>query len=99
MRKLARAGAVSTLVAAGLALAACGGTVIDEDKAEDAIFADLERDGVKVQSVDCPGGVDVEAGSSFQCEVVAGDGLNATATLRIRNEDADLRFVSLKAHK
>jgi Domain of unknown function (DUF4333) len=100
MPKAVRTGAASAVALIALALSACGGTVIDEDKAEDAVKADVEQAlDVKVESVDCPSDVDVEAGTSFDCTVEAANGLKATATLKILNEDADVRFVNLKPQK
>jgi Domain of unknown function (DUF4333) len=100
MRKPARAGAAVLAVVAVGALAACGDKVIDEGKAEDAVEADVERGlDIKVDSVDCPSDVDVETGRTFDCTVTAANGDKATATLKILNEDADVRFVNLKAQK
>jgi hypothetical protein len=74
--------------------------VIDDDKAEDVVQADLERGlDVRVESVECPSGVDVEPGERFECDVTAANGDMATATLKIRNEDADLRFIELVPQK
>jgi NAD(P)H-hydrate repair Nnr-like enzyme with NAD(P)H-hydrate epimerase domain len=82
------------------AVAGCGGTVIDAAKTEDAIQSDLEKtSGLKVTSVDCPSGVEVETGTTFECVVEQADGREETATLKIRNEDADLDFVDLSANK
>ncbi|MFN8161028.1 MAG: DUF4333 domain-containing protein [Solirubrobacterales bacterium] len=84
--------------ALALALAACGGTVIDDAKAEDAIRDDIETNlGVEVRSVECPSDVEVEPGTTFECAVVAKGGGRATATLRILDSDADVRFVDLRA--
>lgn len=95
-----RVGFALALAVAGLAFAACGETVIDETKAEDAVFADLESLDVKVQSVDCPEDVEVEAGQSFECAVtVGGDRREATATLKILNDDADVRFVDFRPQR
>ncbi len=92
-------GAVAFLVVA-LSLVACGGKVIDDSKAEDAIQQSLEQGGsLKVKSVDCPSDVDVEAGKIFRCEVVTTSGQRATAVLKIRNEDADVDFVTIQPHK
>jgi hypothetical protein len=100
MPKRAGAGAVLASALAVLALAGCTDKVIDDDKAEDAVQADLERGlEVKVESVDCPSDVEVDPQQTFECTVVAANGDVATATLRIRNEDADLRFIALKPQK
>lgn len=95
-----RAIPAAAIATAALGLSACGGTVIDEAKAEDAIQSSLEQGGkIKVKSVQCPSDVDVKAGTTFDCEVVSDSGIKATATLKIRNEDADVTFVGLKPHK
>lgn len=92
--------AIALVATAALGLAACGGTVIDDQKAEDAIQTSLESDGkIKVDTVDCPSDVDVKAGETFECEVVSMGGEKATVTLKIRNDDADVSFVSVKPHK
>jgi hypothetical protein len=84
------------IVVALLALGACGDTVIDDGKAEDAVEADLERNlDVRVDSVECPSDVSVEAGKTFQCEVTAASGDKATATLKILDDDANVRITRL----
>jgi hypothetical protein len=100
MPKRVRAGAALASALALLALAACGDKVIDDDKAEDAVQADLERGlDVEVDSVDCPSDVEVEPGQTFECTVTAASGDRATATLRIRDEEANVRFIELKPRK
>ena len=71
--------------------------MIDATKAEDTIEADLEKSlHEKIESVDCPSGVEVEPDATFTCEVVFSDGSRETAKLKIRNKDADLDFVGLE---
>jgi Domain of unknown function (DUF4333) len=83
-----------------LAASGCGDTVIDDVKAEEAIKADLEDSfHEKIKEVDCPSDVKVEAGKTFTCTVDFPKGEEATATLKIRNSDADVDFVGLKANK
>jgi hypothetical protein len=88
------AAAVAALM---LALGAgCGGKVIDESKAEDAVQRDFERGvGIDASSVDCPGDVDVKAGNTFNCVVQTKRG-RATVTLKVLNEDADVRVTGFK---
>jgi hypothetical protein len=82
--------------AAALAAAGCGETVIDDVKTEDAIAQNLEASlGKQVKSVACPSGVEVEAGATFDCTVVLAGGGRETATLKIRNEDADVDLIGL----
>jgi hypothetical protein len=100
MPQRAWAGAALAFVLTVLALAACGDPVIDDDKAEDVVRADLERGlDIRIESVECPSGVDVEPGETFECSVTAANGDEAKATLKIRNEDADLRFIDLIPRK
>jgi hypothetical protein len=83
-----------------LAASGCGETVIDDVKTEEAIEASLEKSlHEKIKGVDCPADVKVEAGKTFTCTVDFPKGNEATATLKIRNSDADVSLVGLKANK
>jgi len=96
----ARFGALATLVLAALLITACGETVIDDVKTEDAIEQNLEDSlGKKVASVDCPSGVEVEQGASFDCAVKLAGGKGETATLKVLNEDADVEIADLQPDK
>jgi len=100
MSWLGRLGAIAGLLAAVFLVAGCGGTILDLSKTEDQIEANIENtQGKKVSSVDCPADIEVEPKTTFSCTVRLSDGSTATATLMIRNEDADLDFVSFKANK
>ena len=90
------------LALAALAVAAvgCGETVIDDVKTEDAIEQNIEDSlGKKVASVDCPSGVEVETGSTFDCTVSLAGGKEETASLKILNEDADIELIDLGSGK
>lgn len=100
MSLLVRTGAFAALVLAVFLAVGCGGTILDLSKAEDQIEANIENtQGKKVSSVDCPSDIEVEPKTTFSCTVHLSDGSTATATLLIRNEDADLDFLSFKANK
>lgn len=89
--------AVAALAALGLVAVGCGETVIDDVKAEGAIQSSLEKSlHEKIQSVDCPSDQEVEKGKTFTCQVNFSQGKQATATLKILNEDADVSLVGLK---
>jgi Domain of unknown function (DUF4333) len=94
----------STLVAALLgvfllAVSGCGDTVIDDVKTEEAVAASLEKSlHEKIKAVDCPSNVKVEAGKTFTCTVDFAESNEATATLKIRNSEADVSLVGLKAN-
>lgn len=96
MKLSARRASVLALAFAALLAAGCGKTVIDDSKTEGAIQHNLETSlDKKVQSVDCPSGVEVKAGAKFECEVTLVDGKRETATLKIINGDADVELVEL----
>jgi Domain of unknown function (DUF4333) len=98
MRLPIRLAAAALLVAFVLLAAGCGETVIDDVKAEDAIQQNLESSvDRKVSSVDCPSEEEVEAGKTFTCSVVFSDGQKATTTLKILNDDADVKIVGFKS--
>ena len=66
-------------------------TVIDDVKAEGGDQESLEKSlHEKIMAVDCPSDEKVEAGKNFACTVKYSDGKQATATLKILNEDADV---------
>jgi hypothetical protein len=86
---------VTAVVAVG-----CGETVIDQAKLEDTVQQSLEKgEGKAVRAVDCPSDQEVDPGATFTCTVEYSDGKESIATLRIRNEDADLSLIDLKANK
>jgi hypothetical protein len=94
------AGLAALLAGAGLLIGGCGETVIDDAKTEAAIEQNLERSvGQKVSSVDCPSGVEVKAGETFDCAVSLDGGGKETATLKILNEDADVEVTDLRPEK
>jgi hypothetical protein len=96
---IARIGALIGLAAALLA-AGCGETVIDSAKTEAAIEQNLQRStGQKVSSVECPSGVEVKTGATFDCTVDLGGGERETAMLKILNSDADVEVTDLKTVK
>lgn len=95
-RFLVRSAVGAALLATAFAAGGCGETVIDDAKIEDTIQADVEKTrGEKVESVDCPQ-PEVDPGATFTCKVSYPDGKQATVTLKIRNEDADLDTVGFK---
>jgi hypothetical protein len=95
-----RCAAALALLAFAFAAAGCGETVIDDVKAEGAIQSNLEKSlREKITAVDCPSDQEVETGKTFTCMVKFADGNEATATLKILNEDADVSLVGLKPTK
>jgi NAD(P)H-hydrate repair Nnr-like enzyme with NAD(P)H-hydrate epimerase domain len=96
----ARFAALSALIVAALLAAGCGETVIDDVKTADAVEQNLEDAlGKKVKAVECPSGVEVEPGASFECTLTLSGGKRETATLKIRNEDADVDLTDLQPDK
>lgn len=101
MRLFVRIGVVLALPLLVFLVVGCGGTVIDLNKTEDQLQAEAEKKSPdkKVSSVDCPGDVEVEPQEKFTCTVRLSDGSTETATLLIRDEDANLTLLSLSPSK
>lgn len=100
MSLLGRSVAVAALLAVAFLAIGCGETVIDATKTEAAIEENLQKSvGQKISSVDCPSGVEVKAGKTFDCTVSLAGGKQETATLKIINSDADVEVTDLKANK
>ena len=100
MRVLPRLGALLAVVALALVVAGCGSTVIDQQKVEEQVKESSEKiSGAKISSVECPSGIAVEAGTTFTCSVKFSSGKESTATLKIRDKEADLNFEGLSPNK
>ena len=84
------------LLCALFALYGCG-TVVDQEKLQDTVKASLE-DSIheKIQQVECPSDQSVDPGATFTCDVIFSDDRREVATLKIRNEDADITMISVK---
>jgi hypothetical protein len=84
------------LVIGLVALYGCG-TVVDRVKLEDTVQASLE-DSIheKIKKVECPSDQSVDPGATFTCDVTFSDDRREVATLKIRNDDADITMVGLK---
>jgi len=97
MSFVCRSAALAVLALAALAAAGCGETVIDDSKTEGAIEQNLEDSlGKKVSSVECPSGVEVDAGASFECAVTLTGGKQEAVSLKIINGDADVEVTGLQ---
>ncbi len=95
--------ALALLGTLALLVAGCGGgTDVDFTKASETVRASLESKGeglgVPVENVDCPQGIAVEPGTTFECTVRFPDGKVAYALLKIRTKEADLNLESLSPH-
>jgi NAD(P)H-hydrate repair Nnr-like enzyme with NAD(P)H-hydrate epimerase domain len=100
MSLLSRSGVLMSLAIVVFLAVGCGGTEIDASKVEDQLEASVEKSQqAKVSSVDCPSGVEVESGAKFSCIVHLSGGGSETATLLIRDKDANLTLLDLKANK
>jgi hypothetical protein len=97
MSPLARCFLVVALALAAFAAAGCGGTVIDSEKTEDTLQANVEHvRHEKIGSVACPSGQEVDPGATFVCTVNFSDGKKAAVTLKIRDKEADVDVVGFK---
>ncbi len=92
--------AVAVLAASALAVAGCGEKVIDTSNIEETLQHNLESARKeKVSSVDCPSDQKVEPKATFTCTVNLSDGKTETATLEIRNDEADVSVIDLREEK
>ena len=96
---IGRGSAIILLALAAAFAAGCGGTVLDDVKTEETLEQSLRRSGLKVAAVDCPSGVEVEKGVTFECTVSLAGGEEQTTKLEILNEDADVKQVDLEPGK
>ena len=88
---------VLALAGAAIALLGCGETVLDTTKMEEQLKASLPNTlGEKIASVDCPSGVKVEKGTTFECSVKPAKGAEQVVTIEIRNQNADTSVINLR---
>jgi hypothetical protein len=85
-------------VALALVPAACGESTLDTGQAERVIERGLERQtGVKIESVKCPGGVDVGRGRRFRCTVVPVKGRQTYVDVTQRDDDGTITWKVVRA--
>lgn len=84
------------LIAVAALVAGCGETIIDSQKTEEQLQANLSHSlNEKVSSVECPSNQKVEKGATFNCSVKLQKGQEQTVTLKIRNSDADISVINV----
>jgi Domain of unknown function (DUF4333) len=94
---IGRGSAIVLLALAAVFATGCGETQLDDVKTEDTLEQSLQRSsGLKVSAVECPSGVEVEKGTTFECTVSLAGGDEEIATLKILNDDADVSLVDLQ---
>jgi hypothetical protein len=87
---------VPALVLSAVALYGCG-TVVSREKLQDTIQSSLEKSiHEKIKKVECPSDQSVDPGATFRCDVIFSDDRREVATLKIRNEEADISMIDLK---
>jgi uncharacterized protein DUF4333 len=92
---IGRGSAIILLALAAAFASGCGETQLDDVKTEETLEQSLRRSGLKVTAVECPSGVEVEKGATFECTVSLAGGEEQTTKLEILNEDADVKQVDL----
>ncbi|MDW5594525.1 DUF4333 domain-containing protein [Conexibacter stalactiti] len=91
MKVRSRSALLALVLAGGLAVAGCGGTVIDKDKADEFAEKNLVGGDVREVSVDCPDDVDAKKGTSFRCDVVI-DGERGVLTMHITSDEGNVEY-------
>ena len=66
-------------------MSGCGG--VDDGKLEDQISKQVERQGGRVSSVDCPSGEKLEKGNTFTCTLKTAKGQSFPIRVNIVSED------------
>jgi hypothetical protein len=88
-----------TLVLGAVALYGCG-TVVSREKLQETVQASLEKSiHERIKKVECPSDQPVDPGATFTCDVIFSDHRREVATLKIRNEEADISMIDLKPEK
>ena len=74
--------------------------MVDREKLQDTIQSSLEKSiHEKIKNVECPSDESIDPGATFACDVIFSDDRREVATLKIRNEEADISIVGLKPKK
>jgi len=96
MSLLRCSGVLLGLLVAAVLVAGCGETIIDSQKTEEQLEANLSHSlNEKISSVDCPSNQKVEKGATFNCSVKLQKGQEQTVTLKIRNDNADISVINV----
>lgn len=96
MSLLRCSGVLLGLFATAVLVAGCGETIIDSQKTEEQLEANLSHSlNEKISSVDCPSDQKVEKGATFNCSVKLQKGQEQTVTLKIRNDNADISVINV----
>jgi hypothetical protein len=79
---------LAALGSAGLLVAACGPSVLDDAKLQDAISTGFaQQTSIEVKSVDCPDDQKIAQGATFNCTLTAADG--TTYTIQVTQTDTN----------
>jgi hypothetical protein len=84
--------AAPAAVVLAAAIAGCGDTVIDQEKAEKLVVDNITGGQVEPESASCPADVKAEKGKTFDCTVAFPDGEEGTVTVHITSDDGDVEF-------
>ena len=86
-----RAPLLCVAAAAVLVATGCGGTEIDDAKAERFIEATVtEQVGARVESVECPTGLTAKKGETFECTVTGDDGSTGRTVVTEKDDEGNV---------
>jgi hypothetical protein len=75
-------------------VAACGSNTVDPSELEAEIKKDLTADvGTEPKAIDCPGGVDIEKGKTFECTGTAPNGERFRIDVELTNDDGGFKAI------
>src|SRR4051795_7374244 len=88
---------LAALGTAGLLVAACGPSVLDDAKLQDAIATGFaQQTKLEVQSVDCPDDQKIATGATFNCTVTAADGTEYTIQVTQTDDKGNVHWQVLQ---
>jgi hypothetical protein len=93
------AASIAALAALAVAGTGCGEDTLKQEGAVDLVNKQLDEEGVKAESVECPDDVEAKQGTSFDCKVTLTTGETGTYTIKIQKVEGDtasLQIVDFK---
>lgn len=88
--KLSRAAALMALLVSALAIAACGGSTLDQSDLEAALLDITPQAGLDAESASCPDDVKDEDGTDFTCtlDLSSGEEVSVDGEIQVEGDTA-----------
>jgi len=89
---ISRTSVVLALLALAALVAGCGSKTLKKGEIEGFVEKTAKEQDVKVQSVECPDGVEAKKGESFKCTAKAAGGKEAEISVQQTSDDGNVRI-------